>query len=330
MAKSPGQKLKLLHMMDYFLHYSDEQHPVTVKDIIDHLAALDIKAERKSIYDDIEALKHYGLDIVMVRDKTVGYYVASRKYELAELKLLVDSVQSSKFITHKKTLALIKKLENELSVYEAGQLQRQVYVSGRIKRDNESVYYNVDAIHNAISANRKISFKYFDYTVKKEKLYRKSGERYIVSPIGLLWDDENYYLVAYEDASGIVKHFRCDKMTSIEPMQEKHVGKETYGNLDMGVYSKKVFGMFSGRERKVHLRFDNRLAGAAIDRFGRDVIIIEDGQGCFTVTVDVNVSPQFFGWLLGLGTGVEIIGPADVVDEMRDYISAIHEKYSGG
>ena len=197
MARSSFQKLKIIYVMEYLLKYSDEEHPVTTNQIIAYLQSHDIAAERKSIYNDIESLRDYGLDINQVSaGNTYGYYVASREFELPELKLLVDSVQSSKFITHKKTMSLIKKIENLASVYEAQLLNRQVFVKNRIKTMNESIYYNVDAIHTGIANNRKIRFHYFEYTVQKERRFRRDKAWYVISPFALTWDDENYYLDA--------------------------------------------------------------------------------------------------------------------------------------
>lgn len=196
MPKSPNQKLKLLYLMEILLQQTDERHPMTVPEMISELARHGVAAERKSIYNDLESLRTFGLDIVQTKSRTTGYYIGARSFEVPELKLLVDSVQSSKFITHKKTLALIKKIEGLASIYDAQLLQRQVYVRGRVKSMNESVYYNVDEIADAISRDRQIRFHYFEYTIDKQRHYRKDGAFYIVSPMALMWDNENYYLLA--------------------------------------------------------------------------------------------------------------------------------------
>ena len=221
MPRSSNQKLKLLYVMDFLLRCSDEEHPVTVNQIIDCLAEKDIPAERKSIYDDIEALRLFGLDVIQVKGGGVyGYYVGDRDFQLPELKLLVDSVQSSKFITHKKTVSLIKKIESLASVYQARQLSRQVFVANRIKTMNESIYYNVDEIHSGIAQNRQIRFRYFDYTVDKKRRFRREGDFYQVSPFALTWDDENYYMVAYDSQAQVIKHFRVDKMVEAGLLDE--------------------------------------------------------------------------------------------------------------
>ena len=328
MARSRYQKLKPLYIMNYLLQNSDEDHLVSVSQLIDHLAAHGISCERKSIYDDIEALRFYGLDIVQTgTGKSAGYYVANRNFELPELKLLVDSVQSSKFITHKKTTTLIQKIETLASIHEAQLLNRQVFVKNRIKTMNESIYYNVDAIHNGISQNRKIQFKYFEYTIEKKRHYRKDGAFYVVSPFAMTWDDENYYLVAYDTEAGIIKHYRVDKMTEISTTDEQRDGQEAYQALDMAMYARKVFGMFSGEEENVKMRFEKHLVGAVIDRLGRDVMLVKDGDDHFTVRADVVVSPQFFAWVSGFGASAKIVGPDHVVEAMRDHSFAVAEQY---
>ena len=328
MARSSYQKLKPLYIMNYLLQNSDEEHPVTIKQIVEYLGAQGISAERKSIYDDIEALRFYGLDIIHVdAGRFQGYYVAQRNFELPELKLLVDSVQSSKFITHKKTMTLIRKIEKLASIHEAQLLQRQVYVKNRIKTMNESIYYNVDAIHDGISQNRKIQFKYFEYTVEKTRHYRKDGAFYVVSPYALTWDDENYYMVAFDSEAGIIKHYRVDKMTDISTLEEHRDGRDAFEALDMAVYARKVFGMFSGEDVIVRLRSENHLVGAVLDRLGQDVIIVRDGDDHFTVSAEVVVSPQFFAWVCGFGAAAQIIGPEHVARKMADHVKGIAAIY---
>ena len=330
MARSSFQKLKIVYLMDYLLHHSDELHPVSMAQILAELDRHGITAERKSIYDDIECLRDYGVDIIQTgMGKGTGYYVATRAFELPELKLLVDSVQSSKFITYKKTLTLIEKIESLTSVYEGRSLRRQVYVSNRIKTMNESIYYNVDEIHRGIAEDKKIRFHYFEYTVQKERRFRKDGAWYYISPFALSWDDENYYLVGFDSELGIIKHFRVDKMADIELVEENRDGQEIYAALDMGIYARKTFGMFSGHEMSVQLRFENDLVGAVLDRLGRDVMLIPDREKYFTVRTDVVVSPQFFAWILGFGSKARILGPEAVVQQLQEHIaqvSALYEK----
>lgn len=324
MAKSPNQKLKLLYLMRLFLERTDEAHPVTVPELIAALGQYGVSAERKSLYDDFEALRHFGLDIVQNGGK---YYVGSRDFELPELKLLVDIVQSSKFITEKKTLSLIKKLEGLASVHDARRLQREVYVRNRVKSMNESVYYNVDEISGAIQQDRAIRFRYFEYTPRKERRFRRDGRFYEASPYALLCDDENYYLLAWDDAAKQMKHYRVDKMTAISPKRKARQGKEAFQALDMSAYGKSVFGMFGGAAQQVRIRFAGHLAGAVIDRFGKEVVLAVEDETHFIATLPVVVSPQFFGWVVGFGAEAEVLSPPDVRQELYDYLQKTASLY---
>ena len=328
MARAPFQKLKILYIMDYLLRYSDEYHPVTVAQLIEELGKRGISAERKSIYDDLEALRTYGLDLVQTgRGRNSGCYVAGRDFELPELKLLVDSVQSSKFITQKKTMSLIKKIEGLASVHQARELNRQVFVKNRIKTMNESIYYNVDEIHRGIAANRKIRFHYFEYNMEKQRQLRRNGDWYVISPYALTWDDENYYLVGFDSQAGIIKHFRVDKMAQIGTTEEPRDGQEVYAALDMGLYARQVFGMFSGEPVWVRLRFDRGLVGAVLDRLGQEFMLVPEDEEHFTVRTQVVVSPQFFGWLCGFGKRAKVLEPENVVNTMAEYVENISQMY---
>ena len=328
MPRGTNQKFKLYRLAKIMLERTDDDHYITMPEIIDALGEYDITADRKSIYSDLRDLEVLGIE---VEGEKVGnrfhYHVVSRTFELPELKLLVDAIQSSKFITESKTNALIKKLEQLVSKYEAMKLQRQVFVSGRIKTMNESIYYSVDAIHHAISENKKIRFQYFQWNVKKEMELRHNGAWYHISPWGLSWDDENYYLVGYDSDGGKIKHYRVDKMLHIQMTDEKREGKECFKKLDMADYARKSFGMYGGKEQKVKLRVANDLAGVIIDRFGKNVMMIPEDEAHFTVNVDVHVSKQFFGWIISLGEGVKIISPDEVVDQMKKEIERLARQY---
>lgn len=327
MAKASNQKLKLLYLLRFLTQRSDEEHPVSMQQIIEELARNGISAERKSIYDDVEALRLFGVDIIQVKGKNGGYYIGERDFELPELKLLVDSVQSSKFITQDKTHKLIKKIENLASFYDGQLLQRQVFVTNRVKSMNESIYYAVDVVSDAITQNKKIRYQYFEYTVTKERRLRHNGAYYEVSPFALIWDDENYYMLAWDSEAEKMKHYRVDKMQKVSLTENERDGLDEFEKVDMSAYTKTVFGMFGGKEQKVKLRFTNHLVGAVLDRFGRDTIIVKDGEEHFAVTVNVVVSQQFFGWVFGFGNDVEIISPEDVRLEMKKHAEEIIRKY---
>lgn len=314
-------------MIELLYRRTDEHHAVTTKEIISYLAAHDIQAERKSIYGDIALLQDFGLDILRVEEYGGGYYLASREFELAELKLLVDAVQSSRFITHRKSRELIGKLERLLSVHEAKALNRQVVVTNRNKTINENIYYNVDMIYNGIAENVKIRFQYFEWTIAKEMKLRKDGDYYEVSPFILTWDDENYYLIAYDEASDMIKHFRVDKMLQLTLTREKRTGGERFEGFDIAEYSNRVFGMFAGTEETVVLRCENAMIGVVIDRFGQEVSVRKDGEEHFRARLHVAVSPQFYGWVSGLGTKIEIVEPIEVRRSYLDYLNSIYQLY---
>ena len=306
MAKSANQKRKLPILAKLLLERSDEEHPISTQEMLAELERWDITAERKSIYDDMEQLRQLGMDVNSRKGKEGGWYIGQRDFELPELKLLVDAVQSSRFLTGKKSDALIRKLESLASVHQARQLQRQVYVDRRIKTMNESIFYNVDKLHAAIAGGRVITFRYFEYDMRKERVYRKEGGRYRVTPFGLIWDSENYYLAAWDEARGELRHYRVDKMSDITVSAMAGTDR---GDWNPEGYARRHFGMYSGQPCRLRLRCAARLAGVVLDRFGRDVMLVPDGDDHFTVTLDVVVSPPLWGWLFGLGDGVEVLSP---------------------
>lgn len=330
MAKKPNQKLKLLVLKDILMKYSDESHGLTTSEIIERLSAYDISAERKSIYDDLHLLESYGLDINNTKDKTTRYYIGSRDFELPELKLLVDAVQSSKFITEKKSRDLIKKVGSLASTYDSGKLQRQVFVSNRVKNPNEKIYYAVDAIHEAISLQKQITFCYYEWVLsadKNEKIVKRArhdGKVYKVSPFSLAWDDENYYLIAFESESQSIRHYRVDKMDKVKVTDDRLEGKDVFKNLDMASYSKSVFGMFGGELTDIKVRVDNSLVGVVADRFGKDVFVTKDGENHFIFTAKVVLSPQFYGWIFALGKGAKLVFPQSAVEEFKGYLQDVY------
>ncbi|MBE6681692.1 MAG: WYL domain-containing protein [Ruminococcaceae bacterium] len=329
MAKQQGQKLKLLYLNKFFLENTDENHTATINDIIDYLDSVGIKAERKSLYDDFENLRAFGTDVMSIKQGgTTGYYVADRTFEVSELKLLVDAVQVAKFITDKKSKQLIGKLETLCSRHEAMTLSRQVISQGRIKSMNESIYYNVDKIHNAITKNLSITFRYFEYDANKERVLRHDGKKYHVSPYALNWDDENYYLVAFDEEADMIKHYRVDKMIEISVTEHARKGRKKFEETDISMYSKKVFSMFGGKDTQVCLEFDEKLCGVIIDRFGKDVMMRKsENAGKVYVYCNVVVSPHFFGWLFSLGDMVKIATPQNVTDEFKAYTENVISMY---
>ena len=327
MPRTANQKTKLLYVMRLVLQESDEAHPLSTEDLIRRLSEAGIKAERKSIYSDVETLRAFGLDVHGTRGRSAGYYIGSREFELPEIKLLIDSVQASKFITERKTMQLIRKLAGLTSVHEAALMKRQLYVKNRIKSMNESIYYNVDAIHQAIAEDKQIEFRYSSYTVTKEKKFRRNGRPYRVSPLALSWAEENYYLIAYEAEAGKIKHFRVDKMDGIRVTEKFRQGKDLLPEKDMGEYARKNFSMFGGEEQTVTMRFSNRMIGVVIDTFGKDVPISSVDEDHFQIRATVAVSPQFFGWLFGLDGEAAITAPREVMEAFRAQMERVKSPF---
>jgi predicted DNA-binding transcriptional regulator YafY len=264
----------MLYLVQLFSRETDDSHKLTMPEIVARLAADGVNADRKTLYQDFDELRKFGFDIIAEKEgRNYYYYLGSREFELPELKLLVDSVQSAKFITDKKSGQLIKKLESLVSRYEGSQLHRQVIIAGRVKTMNESIYYNVDKIHAAIGADRQIRFKYFDWNLKKEMEPRYGGMWYQLSPWALMWDDEKYYLVAFDSEHGSIRHYRVDKMTGISMLDEPREGQEAFSRFNIAHYTNTLFGMYAGDETKVTIEAENGMVGVLIDRFGKDIII---------------------------------------------------------
>ena len=326
--KGENQKLKMLYLAKIFSEESDDNHYLTMPDIIQKLAAYGVNADRKTIYNDINELKKYGLDILTSQDgRNYYYYLGSRDFELAELKLLVDSVQSSKFISEHKSRDLIKKIESLASNYEAKQLHRQVLIAGRVKTMNESIYYNVDKLHKAINSDRQIRFRYYDWDLDKQMKPRYDGMWYQLSPWALMWDDEMYYLVVYDAKHSMVTHYRVDKMKEITILDDAREGKEAFKEFNLADYTKSLFGMYAGKETKVTLEGENYMAGVLIDRFGKDIIFAPVDENHFRTTVTVAVSTHFLDWIVSLGGGIKVTGPDNVVEQMKELITQLNGQY---
>ncbi len=316
--KETYRRAKLLLLAKLLLEKTDEQHSMTLTDIQNELSVYGIQSERKSLYRDIEALRAMDMDIIAERDnRQCFYYIGSRRFELAEVKTLVDAVQASRFITAKKSESLIKKLETLTSIYEAQDLQRQVYVSGRVKNGNESIFYNVDQIHKAISNNHKISFQYYRWNLKKKKVLRHNGATYSVSPWALVYDNENYYLVGYDDKHRAIRHYRVDKMLQLMETEEKREGKAAFKEKGVADYSRSVFGMYEGPKENVVLAVKESLIGVMIDRFGENVKVRAIDKETAEVQLEVNVSDQFLGWIIALGEDVQVTAPESVCQRLQ-------------
>lgn len=334
MAKGNNQKLKALHLLDILREHSDETHPLPLSRIIEMLQQRGVEIrDRKSLYDDMDALRAYGADIIgQRRGREYVYYLGEREFELPELKLLADAVQSSRFITQSKTLKLLRKLQSLTSVHQGHQLQQQSYVLNRSKATGEQIYYSVDALHHAITQGKQITFEYCEWVLtwkqeKVEKQARRNGARYRVSPIVLIWEDENYYLRAYDHDRGEARSYRVDKMREIRVEEEPaQVPEQDW--VDPALYTKKAFNMFSGQVETVKLELQNHLIGVVIDRYGQDVFLSHGNDpDHFFATVEVALSPQFYSWVFSFGNEARILEPAWVVADYTAQLKAALEGY---
>lgn len=324
-GRSQNQRLKLLYLLDYLLEQTDETHTVKVQEIIEHFDNYHkLPIEQKTVCSDLHLLDEYGYE-TQYDGRTRGWRIVEREFETQELQLLIDSVQSSRFITQKQAKNLTDKLKAKASRFDRVLLDRRCYVPNRVRSSNDSVIYHLDDIHAAIANDWKITFQYFYFSPQKQKVYYKKGSKYTASPHALLWSENNYYLLAYE--SGKMKHFRVDKMDGIELLAQKREGKEIFKDMKLSERSLRVFSMYSGKVQRVKLRFSNHLANVVIDRFGKDITMVPDEEKHFTIHTDIEVSPQFYGWLCGLGRGVRVVSPPEVVEEMGNYVKKIAEMY---
>lgn len=315
MAKSENQKQKLLYLLKFFYEETDQEHTLTVNKIIEKLEHNGISAARRSIYDDIRTLQDFGVDIVMRKSKTCEYFLASRLFEMAELRILIDSVQSSRFITKKKSESLIKKLKGLTSKPQSKDFSGQIYIYERIKSMNECIFYNVDTLHRAIAENRKITFRYFDYNIKREKIYRKKGVDYCTNPMALTFDNENYYLIAYNEKYDDFVHYKVDRMTDISVSEQwRSMPKKPF---NVASYVKPIFSMFDGETEHITAIFDNAYLNLVIDRFGDNVRLQEQENDCFQAEFKATVSPTFLSWTIGFGDGAIIVSPEWVADEIK-------------
>ena len=330
MPISYNHKLKTLYLIKILKEQTDENNNLSISQIISHLGRVGIQAERKSIYSDIELLRNFGIDIIYQKGKSGGYCIACRDFEMPELKLLVDAVQSSKFITTKKSQGLISKLKKLTSNAQGRELQRQVFVTHRNKSINENIYYNIDAIFSAILKNRQISFKYYEFNTDKQKKYKKEGKVYIANPYVLTWSEDNYYLILNHMKYDNLAHYRVDRMADItvlfQPRRPMEEVTQTE-NLNIAQYIDKHFSMYPGEEQTVRLRFHNSLINVVIDRFGQEVHLAGDGDQRFIITVNVKISPTFIGWLLMFGQNVKILGPQSLIEQVVNQAKTITEMY---
>ena len=325
MAKSDNQKPKILYIMDYLQRNSREDHLIPASEITAMLERdYNISCDRKTVYSDVAALQEYGMDIISVPGKNGGYYVASRNFELPELKLLIDAVQSSKYLTEKKSRELIEKLCKQCNEHDASLMRRNVLVSGRVKSMNETIYYNVDAIQEAIAQNKQISFRYFDWDFGGKRKYR--DKEYLASPYGLCQDNENCYLLAFSERHGITS-YRVDRMSDITITSQKRIPCQELTGKALNEHANRLFQMYSGELVTVKIRFHKSLINVVVDRFGKDVMLIPDGEEHVNFTVNIAVSPMFLSWIIGFGAKAKILYPESVVEQCKQLCQETLNQY---
>lgn len=325
MAGNANQKLKLLYLLQILREETDEENPIKTADILRRLSDMGINAERKSIYRDIACLQDAGFDIIS--SSGGGYFMGSRDFEMSEIKLLIDAVQASRFITYQKSVTLINKLKNLVSVNQSAGLDRQLHMAGRKKASNEQIYYVIDTVYDAIAEDKQISFRYLDYTLAGEKHYRSGGNTYTVSPYALVWDDEYYYLFAYYENRDIMANFRVDKIDGAKITDKRRLKSEEYKNFDPIKQSETLFSMFGGEEEWVTLIIDNSLMGVFVDRFGSDLAIVKVGDEKTTVRFKAAISPTFLSWLFQFGTRVKILTPEKLIKKMQEMLADVINLY---
>lgn len=324
MPRSYDQKLKILYILDYLQKYSHEDHPVRANELIEMLNKKEIQCDRRTIYSDIATLQQFGIDIICIHGKNGGYYIVSRDFESSELKLLIDAVYSSRYLTEKKSRELIEKLCDLVGEHEASLLKRNVYVSGRVKSMNETIYYNVNDIQEAINQNKQITFRYFDFNIERKRQYR--DKHYIASPYGLCQDNENCYLLAYSQRHGITS-YRVDRMENITILPDKRIPCPELTGKAFTDHANKLFQMFAGDSKEVKLRFHKSLLNVVVDRFGRDTMLFPEGEDYFNFTVKVAVSPMFLSWVIGFGDKAQILYPQSVIEECKELCRQATSQY---
>lgn len=325
MAKSELQKQKLFRILEIFMKETDEEHGLTINEIISRLEQYGISAERKSIYADFATFEELGFPIVRLYGNPPAYTLAERIFEMPELKLLVDAIQSSKFITAEKSFEMIEKLKF-FAGKRAPELTRQVFVKDRLKTENVATLYTIDRIHTAIKEGLRITFSYIDYNADKKKYLRHNGKKYDVSPKALIWSNDNYYLVGYDEEAGMIKNFRVDKLHKTQILPVERSLASDYYKMNPAEYSKKSFGMYGGREELITLEVRERLAGVIIDRFGMSHTFIKTEFG-FRVSVRVIASPNFYAWVMSFGADMKIIEPQSAISEMKQMLETISKNY---
>ena len=303
-------------ILKYLWDNTDETHTVSIKELKDHLYENGVHADRKTIVKDLESLTEFGLDVVKTRSTQNQYFLATRHFEGPEVKMLIDAVQSARFLTKRKSKELINKLSNFVAPSQASVIKRHLYVDERNKTCNEAVYIITDSIQNAIIDKQKICFQYFDYDISGKQTLRQKGDRYIVSPYDLIWSNDTYYLAGFHEKKGIVAKFRVDRMLNLKILEDKAAAKPK--GYSVAEFFDQEFSMFDGEDCVVTLLCENSLINSIIDRFGKSVRpkIVDDNH--FKITVTVDLSSLFYGWVFASEGRMKIVSPKEAINGFKN------------
>lgn len=320
------EKSKLLYILKYLWLQTDDEHPAATADIVAGVFEYGVTVNRHSIPAIVAQLQEFGIDVIDTKGSPNRYFIGERNLELPEVKLLIDAVQSSRFISAKKSDELVDKLNMMVSFHQAEGLNRHLYVEGRVKADNKSLYYTVDRIHEAINNGTKIKFQYIEYTASKKKVHKHNGYVYVFSPYAVLWHNDCYYVLGYSEKHKAITKFRVDRIDKTESTELQSVKKPK--GFDPVVYLKNIFSMYDGEMQNIRLKCNKDMMKVIIDRFGKDVSTVPCEDGCFMADVKISVSPTFFGWLFGFGNKICIISPQNIIDDYTAAAKKILDTYN--
>ena len=322
------QKIKLLKLYEMLRQHSDEDRPLSTNQLCAMLEAEGITCDRRTLSEDIDTLNANGFEVLRRRTRYAKlYYIVDRQFELAEVKILIDSIQAASFITKQKTKELTDKVASLAGSHKASALKGNLVTFNTRKHANEAIYYTVDALENALQQKCRVSFHYFDLNEHGERISRKNGERYLVNPVGLVYHEDNYYLVTYHETHEATVNYRVDRMADVQIDGSLVVERAIALSDELGVYTERVFKMFNGPQATVELQFDRKLIDAIHDKFGDSVEITACKRGLCTATVEVLVSPVFFGWCFQFGKSLKILSPSYVAKEMKEHAGQVARMY---
>lgn len=325
MSRNTEQKVKLLVLYDILCRLTDENHALNSDELIDELAKYNITVSRKVLPLDIALLNEYGYEVLSYKKKYHYYYIVNRHFDTAEIAMLADVVKASKLNAEQKTM-LIKKLSEMIGSYQAENISKNIIACNSPKRSNRHLIYSVDAIDRAINERKKISFRYYSLNANKEKVYRKSGGRYVTNPLVMVWNKDNYYLITYPDNHDNVTTYRIDRMEDVKVEEVPIIEKKAFANFDVERYRVQAFSMFGGELKDVELQFCPEMLDDIYDKFGED-IIVKSYQDTYRICVPIQVSPTFFSWVVGSRGKVQIISPQAVCEQFTEFVNTIREEY---